>query len=119
MKPAAPETRAERSALVERSGELGRDVVAVEEPLEIRVDGEAVVVTMRSPGAERDLALGYLHAEGLIEQTADVEDVIVGGAPRRDETSPPDVEPAVTGSIVDVRLSAKGSRAVIRRAETR
>ena len=119
MKPAQPGTPAERSALVERSGAPGRDVVAVEEPLEIRVDGEAVVVTMRSPGAERDLALGYLHAEGMIEQVADVENVIVGGAPRPDEALSPAAEPTVPGSIVDVRLSARGRRAVSRRAETR
>ncbi len=119
MKPVEPETSAERSALVERSGALGDDVVAVEEPLEIRVDGEAVVVTMRSPGAERDLALGYLYAEGLIEQAADVENVTVGGAPRPDAELPQDAEPTVTGSIVDVRLSAGGRRAANRRAETR
>lgn len=119
MKPAVPETRAERSALVERSGDVGRDVVAVEEPLEIRVDGEAVVVTMRSPGAERDLALGYLHAEGLIEQAADVESVTVGGAPRPGEARPPASGPTVPGLIVDVRLSARGRGAVSRRTETR
>lgn len=119
MKRAKPETSAERSALVERSGNLGQDVVAVEEPLEIRVDGEAVVVTMRSPGAERDLALGYLYAEGLIEQMPDVEDVIVGGAPRLDETSPTDAEPTVPGAIVDVRLSARGRQAANSRTETR
>jgi len=119
VKPVGPETSAERSALVERSGRLGRDVVAVEEPIEIRVDGEAVVVTMRSPGAERDLALGYLYAEGLIEQAADVEEVTVGGAPRPDAELPPGAEPSVPGSIVDVRLSARGRRAAGRRAETR
>lgn len=119
MKPAEPGTSAERSALVERSGDLGRDLVAVEEPLEIRVDGEAVVVTMRSPGAERDLALGYLYAEGLIERAGDVENVTVGGAPRLDDALPPGADPTVPGSIVDVRLSASGRRAASRRGETR
>lgn len=118
MKPAVPETRAERSALVERSGDVGRDMVAVEEPLEIRIDGEAVVVTMRSPGAERDLALGYLYTEGLIEQAADIESVTVGGAPRLDDAQPPVADPTVPGSIVDVRLSAGGRRATNRRART-
>ena len=119
MKAPGPETAAERGALVERSGDLGRDIVAVEEPLEIRVDGEAVVVTMRSPGAERDLALGYLYAEGMIEEAADVEDVSVDGPPRLDEVPRPGGEPAVPGSIVDVRLSAGGRRATNRRARTR
>jgi FdhD protein len=41
--------------------------VAVEEPLEIRVDGSALAVTMRTPGHDEELALGFLHGEGLIE----------------------------------------------------
>lgn len=110
---------AARGAAVERGeGDARRDRVAVEEPLEIRVDGEAVVVTMRSPGAERDLALGYLYSEGMIEQAVDVEEVILAGAPRPDE-APPAGEPAVPGSIVDVRLSAAGRRRAGRRARTR
>jgi FdhD protein len=43
------------------------DVVAVEEPLEIRVDGRALTVTMRTPGHDEELALGFLHGEGLID----------------------------------------------------
>ena len=43
------------------------DEVAVEEPLEIRVDGRAVAVTMRTPGAAAELALGFLHGEGLLD----------------------------------------------------
>jgi FdhD protein len=42
------------------------DLVAVEEPLEIRVDGEPVAVTMRTPGADEELAAGFLYGEGLI-----------------------------------------------------
>lgn len=49
---------------IERDGES--DQVAVEEPLEIRVDGEPVAVTMRTPGHDDELALGFLHGEGLI-----------------------------------------------------
>ena len=43
------------------------DDVAVEEPLEIRVDGRPLVVTMRTPGHDEELALGFLYGEGLIE----------------------------------------------------
>jgi FdhD protein len=50
---------------VERDGE--RDAVAVEEPLEIRVDGEPLSVTMRTPGNDEELALGFLYGEGLID----------------------------------------------------
>ena len=43
------------------------DEVAVEEPLEIRVDGQPIAVTMRTPGRDEELALGFLHGEGLID----------------------------------------------------
>jgi FdhD protein len=43
------------------------DEVAVEEPLEIRVDGEPLAVTMRTPGHDEELALGFLYGEGLID----------------------------------------------------
>jgi FdhD protein len=50
---------------VERDGE--RDAVAIEEPLEIRVDGRPLSVTMRTPGHDEELALGFLYGEGLID----------------------------------------------------
>jgi FdhD protein len=43
------------------------DEVAVEEPLEIRVDGAPLAVTMRTPGHDEELALGFLFGEGLID----------------------------------------------------
>jgi FdhD protein len=43
------------------------DVVAIEEPLEIRVDGAPLAVTMRTPGDDEELALGFLYGEGLID----------------------------------------------------
>jgi len=42
------------------------DRVAVEEPLEIRVRGRALSVTMRTPGHDEELAVGFLHGEGLL-----------------------------------------------------
>jgi FdhD protein len=50
---------------VEHDG--ARDEVAVEEPLEIRVDGAPLAVTMRTPGNDEELALGFLYGEGLID----------------------------------------------------
>src|SRR3954452_25598776 len=66
-----------------------RDELAVEEPLEIRVDGEALAVTMRTPGEDEDLAVGFLAGEGLISGPEDVLDV----GPTRD----------FAANIVDVR----------------
>jgi FdhD protein len=43
------------------------DDVAVEEPLEIRAGGRPVAVTMRTPGEDEELALGFLFGEGLID----------------------------------------------------
>ena len=43
------------------------DEVAVEEPLEVRVDGRPLAVTMRTPGHDEELALGFLCGEGLID----------------------------------------------------
>jgi FdhD protein len=49
------------------------DEVAVEEPLEIRVDGAPLAVTMRTPGHDEELALGFLHGEGLITEPRSAE----------------------------------------------
>ncbi len=43
------------------------DEVAVEEPLEIRLDGHLVATTLRTPGNDHELAVGLLHAEGLLD----------------------------------------------------
>lgn len=42
------------------------DQLSTEEPLEIRVNGEAVSITMRTPGHDAELAAGFLHGEGLL-----------------------------------------------------
>lgn len=48
------------------------DTLVVEEPLEIRVNGSPVTVTMRTPGSDVELAQGFLLTEGLIEHRGDV-----------------------------------------------
>jgi FdhD protein len=71
------------------------DTVAVEEPLEVRVDGETVAVTMRTPGSDADLALGFLFAEGMIGGVGHVGSVAHCGRPG-DEGY---------GNVIDVRSS--------------
>jgi FdhD protein len=54
-----------RVALTRVPGGADDDVVAVEEPLELRLNGLPVAVTMRTPGHDEELALGFCLAEGL------------------------------------------------------
>jgi FdhD protein len=51
------------------------DLLAVEEPLEIQVDGEPLMVTMRTPGHDIDLAAGFLFTEGLLAGLGDVREI--------------------------------------------
>ena len=48
------------------------DVVAREEPLEIRVRGRAISITMRTPGHDAELAAGFLLSEGIVKAGGDV-----------------------------------------------
>jgi FdhD protein len=51
------------------------DELAAEEPLEIRVRGRAVSVTMRTPGHDDELAAGFLFTEGLIHRREDIQKI--------------------------------------------
>lgn len=57
------------------------DNVVVEEPLEIRIAGDTVAITMRTPGFDRELVLGFLWAEGIITKTDDVSAIAHCGRP--------------------------------------
>src|SRR3954451_24087105 len=61
----AGDTTIRMHAPVVRDGGV-EDRVAVEEPLEIRVGGRALAVTMRTPGHDEELAVGFLHGGGLL-----------------------------------------------------
>ena len=53
-----------------------RDTVAREEPLEIRVQGRSVAVTMRTPGHDKELAAGFLLTEGIIRDPDDLIEIL-------------------------------------------
>lgn len=57
------------------------DHVAREEPLEIRIAGESVAVTMRTPGHDAELVLGFLLAEGIVRSPAEVGGIAHCGRP--------------------------------------
>lgn len=90
--------------LVERMHDAGlaapaRDILAVEEPLEIRLEIESpersvartVSVTMRTPGHDAELAAGFLFTEGIIRERAEIEHLGQCG---------------LNGNVVRVRLTA-------------
>ena len=57
----------------------GTDLVAVEEPLELRVEGKPIAITMRTPGHDLDLAAGFLFTEGVIDGPDDLVALAVVG----------------------------------------
>ncbi len=61
----------ERPVVVWPAGEA-TDTVAVEEPLEIRIEGVSLAITMRTPGDDLDLAAGFLYTEGVIDGADDL-----------------------------------------------
>ena len=71
---APPYSTAGVRALRLPNGDEGDEVLAVEEPLEIRIGGEPVAVTMRTPGHDEELALGFCLTEGLAPISARVPD---------------------------------------------
>jgi FdhD protein len=86
----------------EGRAEARPDLVATEEPLEIRLrwpgGGRTVAVTMRTPGADEELALGFLFAEGVIDGAGRVEEVA-----------------AVEENVVEVALGAEPQLATLER----
>ena len=61
--------------------ERADDEVVVEEPLEIRVSGDTLAITMRTPGNDRELVLGFLWAEGIIASVDDIAAIAHCGRP--------------------------------------
>ncbi len=53
------------------------ECVAVEEPLEIQINGTPWVTTMRTPGQDRELAIGLLYTEGVMRSSADITSIRV------------------------------------------
>lgn len=81
------------------------DRVAAEEPLEIRVNGQSVAVTMRTPGHDDELAAGFLFTEGLIESGDEILEI----------AHCPDVDPEAEGNTLDVRLRSSPDLASLTR----
>ncbi|MEU8774368.1 formate dehydrogenase accessory sulfurtransferase FdhD [Streptomyces sp. NPDC048606] len=74
------------------------DTLVAEEPLEIRLNGRPLAITMRTPGDDFALAVGFLVSEGVIGRTSDVEAVTYCEGATEDGSN--------TYNVVNVRLAA-------------
>ena len=90
---------ARRPVLRIREGGIDRrpDALAVEEPMEIRVGGQSLTVTMRTPGDDFDLAVGFLVGEGVVRRSGDVVTARYCAGTAEDGTN--------TYNVVDVALA--------------
>jgi FdhD protein len=75
------------------------DLLAAEEPLGIRIGGEAVNLTMRTPGDDLDLTAGFLFTEGIVTGPADIAEIRIC-----DGTSCGHAGHEGTGNVAEVRL---------------
>ncbi len=89
-----------RPVLRVRDGVVSRrpDKLAAEEPMEIRVNGRPLTVTMRTPGGDFDLAVGFLVSEGVVHSADDVASVRYCAGATADSGN--------TYNVVDVGLAA-------------
>jgi FdhD protein len=72
-----------------------QDVLALEEPLELRVRGRSVAVVMRTPGHDADLAAGFLLTEGVVRSGDEIYDIMQCRTTKRAEK----------GNVVEVVLA--------------
>jgi FdhD protein len=102
-RPAAPEIRV-------RKWDSGRwtdapDAVVMEEPLQLLLDGQELSVVMRTPGEDLELALGLLHAEGIVRTLDDVREVRISAESGETSTVVRVDASIVESNRVDVHLA--------------
>ncbi|HXN44582.1 MAG TPA: formate dehydrogenase accessory sulfurtransferase FdhD [Xanthobacteraceae bacterium] len=102
-KPPAPGVRIRRWA----SGEWTEapDVVVMEEPLQLMLDGQPLSVVMRTPGEDIELVLGLMFSEGILRSTEDVAGIRISAEAGESEVAVPVESVLVESNQVDVRLA--------------
>lgn len=107
-KPAAPALRIHR--FVAGKWTDAPDAVVTEEPLQLLLDGKPLAVVMRTPGADVELALGLLYAEGIIRSKGDVRGITISADAGETEDGLAVEAALVESNHVDVRLAARPRR---------
>jgi FdhD protein len=107
-KPSAPGIRIRRWAAGQWSE--SPDMVVTEEPLQLMLDGEALSVVMRTPGADIELCLGLMFAEGIVRSKFDVRVVRISAEAGENEQALPVESVLVESNQVDVHLAGKARR---------
>jgi FdhD protein len=107
-KPAAPDIRIRRWSAGEWSESA--DVVVTEEPLQLMLDGEALSVVMRTPGADVELCLGLMFAEGIVRAPQDIKSIRISAEAGENEGAIRVESVLVESNQVDVRLAGQARR---------
>ncbi|MEV6957859.1 formate dehydrogenase accessory sulfurtransferase FdhD [Streptomyces sp. NPDC051207] len=81
------------------------DTLVAEEPLEIRLNGKPLAVTMRTPGDDFPLAAGFLVSEGVLAAASDLRTIVYCAGATSDSASSGGAEGANTYNVVDVRTA--------------
>jgi FdhD protein len=89
-----------RLSLAGQAGSPRADLLATEEPLGIRIGGQAVSLTMRTPGDDIDLTAGWLFSEGIVSSATDITSVTICDGTRCGHDEHDDS----TGNLADVIL---------------
>ncbi|MGO1769982.1 MAG: formate dehydrogenase accessory sulfurtransferase FdhD [Microbacterium sp.] len=85
------------------------DTLAVEEPLEIRIAGEPIAITMRTPGHDVELAAGFLVSEGVVSTGSDFRSAIHCGGPGTNGLGAPPPETGGVMTLSDLSAGASAS----------
>lgn len=81
----------------------GKDQLAVEEPLEIRLNRKSVAVLMRSPGHDEELAAGFLLTEAIVKSRTELDTVV-----HRRDSKHPDLRNVIEVTAKGVDLKKRG-----------
>jgi FdhD protein len=107
-KPEAPGLRIQRWSSGAWTEEP--DVVVMEEPLQLLLDGEPLSVVMRTPGNDLELTVGLLFAEGVVRTSKDIDSIRISAEAGETEDALEVEAVLMESNVVDVRLAGQARR---------